>query len=230
MIISAISDIHSPLYLQSFLTSPKTKSDIFLLAGDICEVSLLHYYKTVYKALPDCPIIACFGNTESRNRESEEDYNIIRNLVPNVKFLQEETEEIEINGKKVCIIGSKGIIDFPVKWQRDKIPNILEIQKEIMEKLKNIIKNINGDINILLTHHPPTFSTMGNESPTIYNALGSKKLEKIIENSNLDFIIHGHLHKGTKKGFIGNKPVFNVAFPVNRHIVKIDTKLQEKNV
>ncbi len=223
MLIAATSDIHAPRYLQSFLSSPETKPDIFLLAGDICEVLELEQYKNVYKKLPNCPILACFGNTESRNRESRKDYDNIRKLVPEIKFLEEEAAKLKINGKTICVIGSKGVIDYPVKWQRDKIPNILEIHNQRREKLKQLIENANSDINILIMHHPPTFSTMGNENPAIYSALGSKNMEETIKNSNIDIIIHGHLHLGAKKGFIGNKPVFNVAFPVSRHAVEINT-------
>ncbi len=224
MFISATSDIHAPLHLQSFLTSVKQHSTpvAFLLAGDICEVSMLQYYKIIYESLPKCQIFACFGNTESRNREMETDYETIKKLVPNIKFLQEEKINFHANGKTMCIAGSKGVIDLPVKWQRDKIPGIFKIQKTRMEKLKSIIETMDGDINILFTHHPPTFATMGNEKAGLYSALGSRKMEKIIKDSRLDFVIHGHLHSGAQKGFIGTVPVFNVAFPANREIVKIE--------
>jgi len=36
--------------------------------------------------------------------------------------------------------------------------------------------------------------------------------------------VHGHAHFGKELAFVDGIPVFNVAFPVNRKIVLIDTE------
>lgn len=231
MLISCTADIHSPIYLDLFKSSfEKAKEpDLLLLAGDICDVGEVDEYKKVLKILEKwkCPMVGVFGNTESRNSESNADYEKVKKMCKGkIKFLQEEILKMKISGKEIGIICSKGIFDRPWEWQVKRRPDIKELFEERFEKIKDLIMGLDTEFKILLLHHPPTFKTMIGEKPETFYALGSKRLEKILENSDLDLVVHAHAHNGAKFAFLGKTPVYNVSLPLNGKIVEIK-KLQK---
>lgn len=227
MLISCTADIHSPIYLDLFKSAfaEAKEPDLLLLAGDICDVNEVDEYKKVLKILEKwkCPMIGVFGNTESRNSESNADYEKIKKLCgEKIKVLQEEIFKLKISGREIGIICSKGIFDKPWEWQVKRRPDILDLFEERLGKIKNLLEKIDTEFKILLLHHPPTFKTMIGEKPETFYALGSKRLEKILENSDLDLVVHAHAHNGAKFAFLGKIPVYNVCLPLNGKIVEIE--------
>ena len=79
-------------------------------------------------------------------------------------------------------------------------------------------------MKILLIHYTPTYKILEGENPRIYPELGCKAYERIIIEQKPDLVLTGHSHKGRKQAWIDTVPVFNVAFPLNREIVVIDTE------
>ena len=228
MRILATSDIHSPIFYEEFLKSLEAvseKIDLILLAGDIVERDSLEKEIEEYKKISNCffgkffvPIIAVFGNTEFdeyRRKMKEE--------IKGIRFLDDEYIELQIGGKKILIFGSTGSLDEPTKWQATNIPNIRQIYKFRIEKARSVLKNYNG-FKILLTHYATTYKTLEGENPFSYSNLGSKDFEEVIEETKPNLVIHGHSHKGSKFAWIDTVPVFNVAFPLNKEIVIIDTE------
>ncbi|HKZ45541.1 MAG TPA: metallophosphoesterase, partial [archaeon] len=55
-------------------------------------------------------------------------------------------------------------------------------------------------------------------------SLGSQVYEKVFWERKPDLVVHGHSHRGTKRAWVDTVPVFNVAMPLNREIVIIDTE------
>jgi Icc-related predicted phosphoesterase len=228
MKILATSDIHSPIFYSEFLKSLEKideKIDLILLAGDIVERDSLEKEIEEYKKVANSffgkffvPIIAVFGNTEFDEYREK-----IKEEIKGVRFLDDEYIELQIGENKILIFGSTGSLDEPTRWQLANIPNIRQIYSYRIEKARTVLKNYIG-YKILLTHYATTFKTLEGENPLFYSNLGSKDFEKVIEEVKPNLVIHGHSHKGSKFAWVDTVPIFNVAFPLNKEVVIIDTE------
>ena len=226
MLIAAVGDIHSPRFFNYYVKAIEDlqeKPDIFFLLGDIIYHGAIGEYQKVYNVLfgkITCPIVACFGNEE----HGEETRIVIENQNPDIKFLADESLILEIGGKTVGIVGTIGSLDRPTFWQRNNIPGISEMYKKRVEIVENLLIGLKTEMKILLTHYAPTYKILEGENPQSFPELGSKAYEKVIAEQKPNLVIAGHSHKGTKKAWIDTVPVFNVAFPLNRKIVVINTE------
>lgn len=226
MLIATIGDIHSPRFFDFYVKAVENlheKPDLFFLLGDIIYRGKVEEYPKVYNVLfgkITCPIIACFGNEEF----GPETRVIIENQNPDIKFLDDESLVLEIDDKSVGIVGSVGSLDRPTFWQRNNIPDVYDIYKKRVGTVEKLLSELNADMKILLIHYAPTYKILEGENPRIYPELGSKAYERVIIEQKPDIVITGHSHRGSKKAWIDTVPVFNVAFPLNREIVLIDTE------
>lgn len=225
MLIAAVSDVHSPVYFEEFVKSLESltvEPDLFLLAGDMIHAGEINEYEKISNAFfgkIKCPIIACFGNTEFQQLRDK-----IKERYKNIRFLDDEIWVLEIKKQGVGIIGTTGSLDEPTSWQKRNIPNISKIYMQRVELVDRFLgRMINLPIRILLMHYSPTFKTLEGENPMFYESLGSIKYENVLIKRKPTLVIHGHSHKGTKKAWVDTVPIFNVAFPLNREIVLIDT-------
>jgi len=226
MLIAAIGDIHSPRFFDFYVKAVEDlheKPDLFFLLGDIIYRGKVEEYPKVYNVLfgkITCPIIACFGNEEF----GPETRLVIENQNSDIKFLDDESLVLEIEGKSIGIVGSIGSLDRPTFWQRNNIPDIYDIYKKRVETVEKLLSELEADMKILLIHYAPTYKILEGENPRIYPELGSKAYERVIAEQKPDLVITGHSHRGSKTAWIDTVPVFNVAFPLNREIVLIDTE------
>ena len=228
MIIAATSDLHTPAYYELFLKSLdmlQTSPDLFLLAGDIVERGTLEEeiknFEKVSNALfgkISCPIIAVFGNTEFDQYREE-----IKSKFKNIRFLDDEGIIINVKGTTISIFGTTGALDEPTRWQKIHRPEIEKIYKERYILAENFFKRTQG-FKILLSHYAPTYKTLEGENPFIYKNLGSRYWENLMIKKYIDLAIHGHAHNGTRFAWVNSTPVFNVALPLNKSIVLIDTE------
>ena len=227
MIIAAISDLetlsHDLTHLKALIEKIK-KPDLFLFAGDLYDYKKPEQYKEIAFLFKDaklnCPIIAVFGN-----REFPEDESNIRKYSGDViKILDDQAIKLKIGNKTLGIVGSRGCLDKPTFWQMRNVKGIWKEYKERFHKLSDLLRNLNTDIKILLTHYAPTYKTMKGEYEDIYPGLGSKYFEKVLIETKTTLAIHGHVEFGIPLAFVDSIPVFNVAFPVNKKITVIDTE------
>lgn len=226
MLIAATGDIHSPRFFDFYIKAMENlreKPNLFFLVGDIIHHGNVEEYQKVYNVLfgkINCPIIACFGNEEF----GPETRMLIENQNPDIKFLDDESLVLKIDYKSVGIVGSMGSLDRPTFWQRNNIPNIYDIYKKRVETVEKLLSELNTDMKILIIHYTPTYGLLEGEEPRAYPELGSAAYEKVIAEQKPDLVITGHSHKGKKESWIDTVPIFNVAFPLNREIVLIDTE------
>ena len=226
MKIAATGDIHSPRLFDLFVKSVedlRVKPDIFLLSGDIIYKGRVEEYQKIYNVFfgkINCPIVACFGNEEF----GSETRMLIENQVPDIKFLDDETLTLKIGDKSVGIIGSLGSLDRPTFWQRNNIPDIANIYKKRVETIEKLLSELKTDFRILLIHYAPTYKILEGENPRVYAELGCNDYEKILIEQKPDLVITGHSHKGKKQAWVDTVPIFNVALPLQREIVVIDTE------
>jgi Icc-related predicted phosphoesterase len=69
-------------------------------------------------------------------------------------------------------------------------------------------------VRIVLLHYAPTSATIEGEPESIWTFLGSERLAEPIAEHRPDLVLHGHGHRGSFAGEIGDVPVFNVGVPV----------------
>jgi len=223
MLIAATADIHSPLFYDLFikaLDSLTVKPDLFLLAGDMINQGKVEEMEKISNALfgkISCPIIACFGNNEYEELREE-----IKQKYRNIRFLDDQSIELNIKGVSVGIFGSSGSLDVPTTWQRAHIPNIERIYRLRYELAGRHLERMRTKVKILLLHYAPTYKTLEGENPRFFGSMGCIKYENILINQKPTLAIHGHAHKGTRLAWVNTTPVFNVALPLNKRIVVID--------
>ncbi len=225
MIIASTADIHSPQYYQEFLSAlerMEKKPDLFLLAGDMVDNGSVLEMEKVVNALfgkVDCPVVACFGNNEYQEIREE-----MKRRFREIIFLDDSYVVLKIRGEDVGIVGSTGSLDSPTSWQVRNIPNIREIYRERISKVDGLLEKIsNASFRILLIHYSPTYRTLEGEPRRTYPFLGSRKMEEVLWKREPSLVVHGHSHKGKRFAWVGRVPVYNVALPVNKEIVLIDT-------
>ena len=66
----------------------------------------------------------------------------------------------------------------------------------------------------MLLHYAPIRETLQGEPETIWAFLGSGRLAAPIGAHRPDLVLHGHAHRGSPAGSIGEVPVRNVAIHV----------------
>ena len=224
MIIAATSDVHTPRYYNEFviaLEQMTIKPDLMLLAGDMVHRGEMVEYEKVYNALfgkASCPIIACFGNNEYQQLRDE-----VKQKFQEIRFLDDQSIMVDTGLMEIGIFGTTGSLETPTPWQKANIPDIEKIYQQRIELADKHLQRMKGMFTILLTHYSPTYRTLEGENPRFFSSMGNQIFENVINTRKPNLIIHGHSHRGTKQAWIGTVPVFNVAFPLNREIVVIDT-------
>lgn len=233
MIIAATSDVHSPRYFEFFLDSinnledMEKRPDMMLIAGDMVHRGEIDEYERVYNAMfgsTTGPIVACFGNNEFSEKRDE-----VRSRFKNIQFLDDQSVHIPVRlpgsmrETVVGIVGTTGSLETPTPWQKANVPNIEGIYQNRVSLVERHLGHLRADIRILLMHYAPTYKTLDGENPRFFGSLGWNVYENVIVRQKPDIVIHGHSHRGSKMAWVDSVPVFNVAMPLNRKIVIIDT-------
>ncbi len=232
--ILAFSDVHSPQYFNKFRRVTESLNftpHLILIAGDLMEKGSLEGYNILVNYLSsrfrDSRIIACPGN--------EDFENVLKNIIDKdhrVEWLIDREVSISIEGFKLRIYGSKGVLDKPTPWQKKYIRDIEEIYQKRLEMIKNFINDVDSskqDLAILLLHYSPTYTTLEGEPSRIWPMLGTNKLEhdlKLVKSRLI--VLHGHAHKSVnRKIVLGNSIILNVSFPEkwNVFLITINEKL-----
>lgn len=231
--IAATADIHSPRYLPLFIASINDIKlrdkdiDIIIFAGDMVDKNNLDYLGAValvsrrllknrYREPPQ--IIAVFGNEEYIGFE----YKYIQTYAE-IIWINDEYKVFDINNRRICIVGSRGILMKPTMWQQRNIPNIQELFSVRFMKINEGLKMCRDyDVTILVTHYASSFATIYGEPPSVYKFLGYPLINAINENLRPHLAIHGHAHNAIRTHTtIGNTAIYNVSLPANKRVIVI---------
>ena len=226
MLILATSDVHSPEYLQLYLESLKkinSNPEIVFFAGDMVDKNKVFLFQPIYEAtrkkFPSAKIIAIFGNDEYRGYEK-----LYEHLYKDVIWLNDNY--ILLDNNEIGIIGTRGALEKPTKWQAQNIPGIEKYYKELpfkIEKLAFELREKKCKKVILVSHYGVTRSNLRGEEEAHYPYLVSTLFERIIRRELFDLVIHGHVHLGqVDVVHIRGVPVYNVSLPARKRIVEIE--------
>lgn len=223
--LAATSDIHWPRFQELFengLSQLPNGLSLFLLAGDLVNRGNADAIQPLSEHLSglNCPVYAVFGNDEYDSIKDE-----LRRMTKGViTFLDDEIKVTSINGERVAIIGTRGVLDQPTFWQSRYVKGIRNRYTKRVKILDTLLAEARSEAEhtILLSHYAPSFKTLSGEMRRALPQMGSLRVERLLKKHNPTIAIHGHAHQGLKQGLVGSTPIFNVALPLRRKIVLIN--------
>ncbi|MCH1770095.1 MULTISPECIES: metallophosphoesterase [Metallosphaera] len=216
MILGAISDIHSPRYLNDFFMAFRTAPlyDLYILAGDLVDKGKVLHFDPIYRLLSSRKVVAVFGNDDFRELRDE-----YRRLYPSITWLEEEATSLKVGNSTIYFVGSEGVIERPTKWQFERGIN-REFYLKRKERLEDLLCRKEGDLTVLITHYSPAYETLKGEKTWAYPELGYPLVKEL--KCKPDIAIHGHAHKSTvTHAVVEGVEVYNVALPATRGFTTI---------
>ncbi|BCS94014.1 hypothetical protein L3N51_00414 [Metallosphaera sp. J1] len=216
MILGAISDIHSPRFLNDFFIAFRTAPpyDLYILAGDLVDKGKVLHFDPIYRLLSSKRVIAVFGNDDFRDLRAE-----YRRLYPKIVWLEEEATSLRIGDSTLYLVGSEGVIERPTKWQLESGIG-REFYMKRKEKIEDLLCRKEGDLTVLITHYSSAYETVKGEKTWAYPELGYPLIREI--KCKPDIAIHGHAHKSVvTHARVDRVEVYNVALPANRGFTTI---------
>jgi predicted phosphodiesterase len=222
----AFSDVHSPRYVSVLSEALKKYSGpepcLVFMAGDLVDkgkyLMLAPVLRLVRSRFPRSRLVAVFGNEEYESVRGR-----LRSEFPEVEWLDDEVKVYECGGVKVAVVGTQGALERPTRWQARNMPHLYKVYRErprIVARLLREARNA-ADVVVLLSHYGLSRATVVGEDPRIWPYLYSSLMERVLSEARPDVAVHGHAHMGTPRALVAGVPVFNVALPLNRRLVRV---------
>ncbi len=223
--VAAVSDVHSPLYLKEFLANMSLRvraCSLFILAGDMILRSRVSQLAPVLRGINSVfsgQIIGTLGN-----EEHDEVKGSLMKEYQQVRWLDDSDIVLEMEGRKVRIVGTRGSLAEPTSWQKAHLPDIAEVYSRRVELIRGLLERKNSDdIIVLVSHYAPVRVTTQGEPESILPVLTDPRMERVVKETSPDIIIHGHAHSATTLAAnIYGSRVYNVAFPAKKSTTIID--------
>jgi len=225
----ATSDVHSPRYLQLLREAIEADNAcgarLVLLAGDMVDrgsvEALAPALGLLRRRYPGARIVAVFGNEEYHDREAA-----FRHRYPEVAWLDDEYSVFDVGGESVAVVGTRGALARPTRWQRRHMPWLERVYRERPRVVAELIRRARREADkvILLSHYALARATIQGEPLSIWPELYSPDMEKVVAREKPDAAVHGHAHRGTPHATVAGVPVYNVALPLNKRIVVVEPR------
>jgi Icc-related predicted phosphoesterase len=217
---AVVGDIHvnkeSGGTLRGFFAAASEAADGLLLCGDLTDYGTAEEAQVLADELAavSIPVVAVLGNHDFESGTPEVVVQALTRL--GVRVLDGEACEIE----GVGIAGAKGFAGGFGRgslgaWGEPVIKQFVrEAQQEAM-KLESALAKLRTRHRIAMLHYAPIVGTVQGEPPEIFPFLGTSRLEDPLIHYPVDYVVHGHAHRGSPEGrTVNNIPVFNVARPL----------------
>lgn len=228
--IAAVGDVHGFRYINLLLTSLKlvsgSKPDIIIFAGDMIDSGNVKELKAIVDSIRfkygETPIVSIYGNEEYHEVEGE----LIREY-PDIIWLNDSPAILAIEGIRVGIVGSRGVLEKLTFWQKRNKPELERVYRERPLIIENLLKNIKRDVDlsIYVSHYAPTFITVRGEPEKVLPYMGSKDIEHVLRRTKPDIAIHAHAHNArTLEADIDGVRIYNVSLPARRGITVIEAQ------
>jgi len=127
-------------------------------------------------------------------------------------------EAVEVLG--VGIAGAKGFCGGFGRgslgpWGEQAIKVFVNEAIQEALKLESALAKLRTPRRIALLHYSPIAGTVEGEPVEIFPFLGSSRLEDPLVRYPVDWVVHGHAHRGALEGkTVSGVPVYNVAKPL----------------
>jgi Icc-related predicted phosphoesterase len=222
--IAAAGDIHSSEPLRERIAHSfaalRGRADLVLLAGDLTTHGEPEQAAVLADAVCDLglPVVAVLGNHDHHANRSDDVVAVLRDA--GVRVLSRDFAILEVGGADVGVVGTKGFVGgFPGAELPDfGEPLLREVYRETTREVDAIEAGLEAVAGchrrIVLLHYAPVQETLVGEPETIWAFLGSSRLAAPIGAHRPDLVLHGHAHRGSFTGAIGDVPVHNVAVHV----------------
>ncbi len=175
-----------------------------------------HVFRLIEKHYPGSRIVAVFGNEEYHDREEE-----FRRRYPSIDWLDDEYRVYECGDRRVAVVGTRGALARPTRWQRRHMPWLERVYRERPARIVELARQARREADhiVVLSHYGLARATLQGEPPSIWPELYSPLMEKAILRIRPDAAVHGHAHNGRPHAVVGGVHVYNVALPLNKRIV-----------
>jgi len=221
--VSAAGDLHCapPLrdhVLRAFAALNGT--DLILLAGDLTTHGEPEQAAILAEACAtvSAPVVAVLGNHDYHSGLGDQVADVLR--AAGITVLCRDATVVEVRGHEIGIVGTKGFVGG---FEGAEIPDFGEpllraVYAETTAEADAIERGLEAIAGchrrIVLLHYAPIRETLEGEPETIWAFLGSGRLAAPIGAHRPDLVLHGHAHRGSPAGSIGEVPVRNVAIHV----------------
>jgi Icc-related predicted phosphoesterase len=194
--------------------------DLILLAGDLTT----HGEPEQAAVLADIArsakprVVAVLGNHDWHANRVDELLPMLEEA--GITMLDPGWMSCEVDGASVGIAGTKGFVGgFPDSQLPDfGEPILRQVYRDTTAEVDAIEVGLGAiercDHRIVLLHYAPTTTTLEGEPRVIWAFLGTDRMAPPIGERRPDVVLHGHAHRGTFEGRIGEVPVYNVAVEV----------------
>jgi Icc-related predicted phosphoesterase len=224
--VAAAGDIHcsearADRAIEAF-AALEGEADLVLLAGDLTTLGEPGQAAVVAEAARGLspPVFAVLGNHDWHADRVPEILDVLSGA--GVVVLERSWERVEVRGVTIGVVGTKGFVGgFPDSQLPDfGEPLLRQVYAETSADVAALAEGLSAiedcDVRIVLLHYAPTTTTLVGEPEVIWAFLGTDRLAPPIAAHRPDLVLHGHGHRGTFEGAIGDVPVYNVAVPVMR--------------
>lgn len=220
IVFAAIGDLHcteaSSGTLRHLFAQASEAADALLLCGDLTDYGTIKEAKVLAEELSmvSVPMVAVLGNHDFESGAADELRHILQ--AAGVQVL--DGEAVEVHG--IGIAGAKGFAGGFGRaslgaWGETAIKAFVNEALQEAMKLESALAKLRTRHRIAMLHYAPIAGTVQGEPPEIFAFLGSSRLEDPLLRYPVDFVVHGHAHRGTPEGHtVNGVPVYNVARPL----------------
>jgi Icc-related predicted phosphoesterase len=222
--VAAAGDVHcSPEtrdHLAAAFARVAPEVDIFLLAGDLTTLGEPEQAEALADICRDLEprVVAVLGNHDWHANRIDEVLAALED--GGITMLNPGTTTCTVDGTSVGVVGTKGFVGgFPDSQLPDfGEPILRQVYRDTTAEVEAIDRGLaeiaECDHRIVLLHYAPTMTTLEGEPRVIWAFLGTDRMAPPIGERRPDVVLHGHAHRGTFEGRIGEVPVYNVAVEV----------------
>jgi Icc-related predicted phosphoesterase len=232
--VAAIGDLHIrsvvPPDVVRHLHRIEERADILIITGDITNGGRILEAELAAELLQriEIPILAVLGNHDRRTTRRRA---FIRTLSQaGVRFLDGTTHVVTApQGYRIGFAGVGG--SGGGFWPEEAPDTISQRAWQAMsvrarreaDRLDQALTQLEADCRVVVTHFAPTVSTLIGEPPVKYPLLGNSTLGRVIDQHQVDLVVHGHAHLGSPLGTTpGGVPVRNVSVDVGEGVTIVE--------
>jgi Icc-related predicted phosphoesterase len=217
---AAVGDLHCRItsagaYRGLFSQASKV-ADALLLCGDLTDYGLPEEARVLADELSaaSVPVIGVLGNHDFESDAEVE----VRRILVNAGMQVLDGEACMVHGVGIAGVkgfaGGYGAAALGPWGERTTKQFVQEAIQEAL-KLEAALARLRTERRIAVLHYAPIAATVHGEPPEIFAFLGSSRLAEPLIRYPVDFVVHGHAHRGHPEGQIVNgTPVYNVAMPM----------------